>query len=46
MLGLPEPIAALNRLLDTVVGLAIIAFFLALLPETPRGRPEPAPAEG
>jgi uncharacterized membrane protein YccC len=46
MLGLPEPIAALNRLLDTVVGLAIIAFFLALLPETPRGRREPAPAEG
>ncbi|MGH2963451.1 MAG: FUSC family protein, partial [Solirubrobacterales bacterium] len=36
MLGLPEPIAALNRFADTVVGLALILLFLALLPESPR----------
>jgi uncharacterized membrane protein YccC len=46
MLGLPEPIAALNRLVDTVVGLALIALFLALLPETPRARHRPAVAKG
>jgi hypothetical protein len=33
MLGLPEPIAALNRLGDTVAGLVLIGAFLALLPE-------------
>jgi uncharacterized membrane protein YccC len=44
MLGLPEPIAALNRLADTVVGLVLIALFLVLLPETPRGRHQPAAA--
>ena len=43
MLGLPEPIAALDRPADTVVGLVLIALFLAVLPETPRGRREPAP---
>ena len=36
LLGLPEDIAAFSRLLDTVVGLALIFVFLALLPETPR----------
>jgi uncharacterized membrane protein YccC len=36
MLGLPEPIAALDRFLDTVVGLVLIAAFLAFLPESPR----------
>ena len=36
MLGLPEPVAALDRLVDTIVGLAIIICLLALLPETPR----------
>jgi uncharacterized membrane protein YccC len=36
LLGLPEPIAALNRLVDTLVGLGIILVFLALLPEAPR----------
>ena len=46
MLGLPEPIAALDRLVDTVVGLALIALFLLLLPETPRARREPAVAKG
>ena len=46
MLGLPEPIAALDRLVDTVVGLALIVLFLALLPETPRDRREPAVAKG
>jgi uncharacterized membrane protein YccC len=46
MLGLPEPIAALNRLVDTIVGLGLIALFLALLPETPRARREPAVAKG
>jgi uncharacterized membrane protein YccC len=44
ILGLPEPIAALNRFVDTVTGLAIILCFLLLLPETPRGRREPAVA--
>ena len=29
LLGLPEPIAALDRLIDTLVGLAIIRAFLA-----------------
>jgi uncharacterized membrane protein YccC len=46
MLGLPEPIAALNRLVDTIVGLALIALFLVLLPEAPRARGEPAVAKG
>jgi uncharacterized membrane protein YccC len=36
LLGLPEPVAALNRFVDTIVGLAIIIVFLALLPEHPR----------
>jgi uncharacterized membrane protein YccC len=45
MVGLPEPIAALNRLLDTIVGLGVIALFLALLPEAPRHRREPAVAK-
>jgi uncharacterized membrane protein YccC len=36
LLGLPEPVAAFNRLVDTVVGLALIFAFLALLPEAPR----------
>ena len=37
LLGLPEPIAALNRLVDTLVGLGIVSLFLVLLPEAPRG---------
>jgi len=43
LLGLPEPIAALDRLVDTLIGLAIIVAFLALLPEEPR---RPAAARG
>src|SRR5918994_2006750 len=46
MVGLPEPIAALNRFLDTIVGLGLIALFLLLLPETPRARRRPAVAKG
>jgi uncharacterized membrane protein YccC len=42
ILGLPEPIAALNRFADTVVGLALILLFLALLPESPRDRIAPS----
>jgi uncharacterized membrane protein YccC len=43
LVGLPEPIAALERLVDTLVGLAIIISLLALLPEAPRRQ---APARG
>jgi uncharacterized membrane protein YccC len=46
ILGLPEPIAALNRLIDNIVGLGVIALFLVLLPEKPRVRREPAVAKG
>jgi uncharacterized membrane protein YccC len=41
LLGLPEPIAALDRFIDTLVGLAIILILLVLLPESPR-RPHPS----
>ncbi len=46
ILGLPEPIAALNRFIDTLTGLAIVLCFLLLLPEVPRRRREPAAARG
>ena len=36
MLGLPEPTAALDRFVDTLVGLALILAFLAALREAPR----------